>query len=103
MFGFEYAILLSSVLYILIKYVLHSIDSRAETQWENKAVLLLYTELMMSSSKVLLYATFMVVMLRIHTFPLFAIRPMYLSIRALKRAFKDVVLSRQAINNMNTL
>ncbi|XP_022698357.1 E3 ubiquitin-protein ligase synoviolin B-like [Varroa jacobsoni] len=102
-FGFEYAILLSSVWYILIKYVLHSIDSRAETQWENKAVLLLYTELMMSSSKVLLYATFMLVMLRIHTFPLFAIRPMYLSIRALKRAFKDVVLSRQAINNMNTL
>ncbi|XP_018493627.1 E3 ubiquitin-protein ligase synoviolin [Galendromus occidentalis] len=102
-FGFEYAILLSSVLYIFIKYVLHSIDSRAETQWENKAVFLLYTELMMSASKVMLYATFMVVMLRIHQFPLFAIRPMYLSVRALKRAFKDVVLSRQAIHNMNTL
>lgn len=53
--------------------------------------------------KVLLYAAFIMIMMRIHTFPLFAIRPMYLSMRALRKAFNDVRMSRKAIRNMNTL
>ena len=31
--------------------------------------------------KVVLYMMFMIIMIKIHTFPLFAIRPMYLSVR----------------------
>ncbi|XP_027489490.1 E3 ubiquitin-protein ligase synoviolin-like [Corapipo altera] len=44
-FGFEYAILLTMVLTIFIKYVLHSIDLQNENPWDNKAVFMLYTEL----------------------------------------------------------
>ena len=40
-------------------------------------------------------------MIRIYTLPLFAVRPMYLTMRAFKKAFNDVILSRRAINNMN--
>lgn len=42
-------------------------------------------------------------MIKIHTFPLFAIRPFYLTIRALQKAINDVIQSRRAINAMNNL
>lgn len=45
-FGFEYAILLTIILNILIKYAFHVNDFH-ELPWENKAVFLLYTELVM--------------------------------------------------------
>jgi len=102
-FGFEYAILMTVIVNIFIKYVLHTIDLHSETPWENKAVYLLHTELVMGFIKGVLYVTFMVIMIKIHTFPLFAIRPMYLTIRAFKKALNDVIMSRRAIRNMNTL
>ncbi|NXL84698.1 SYVN1 ligase, partial [Alectura lathami] len=44
-FGFEYAILMTMVLTIFIKYLLHSIDLQNENPWDSKAVYMLYTEL----------------------------------------------------------
>ncbi|XP_064622155.1 E3 ubiquitin-protein ligase synoviolin B-like [Lineus longissimus] len=102
-FGFEYAILLTVMMTILVKYILHSIDLQSEHPWENKAVYLLYTELVMGFIKVILYSAFMVIMIKVHTFPLFAIRPMYLTLRSFKKALNDVIMSRRAIRNMNSL
>ncbi|CAG0917125.1 unnamed protein product [Notodromas monacha] len=102
-FGFEYAILLTITTNISIKYILHTIDIESENPWEAKAVYLLHTELIVGFLKVVLYGLFMLIMARIHTFPLFAIRPMYLTTRAFKRALQDVIMSRRAIRNMNHL
>jgi E3 ubiquitin-protein ligase synoviolin len=49
-FGFEYAILLTIIINIAIKYALHTIDLNSENPWDNKAVFLLYTELVMGES-----------------------------------------------------
>uniref|UniRef100_A0A1I7XIK6 E3 ubiquitin-protein ligase hrd-1 n=1 Tax=Heterorhabditis bacteriophora TaxID=37862 RepID=A0A1I7XIK6_HETBA len=102
-FGFEYAILMTLVIHVTIKYVLHMHDLRTAQAWENKAVYLLYAELLINLIRCVLYGLFALVMLRVHTFPLFSVRPFYLSIRALHKAFNDVVLSRRAINAMNNL
>nr|XP_020451046.1 E3 ubiquitin-protein ligase synoviolin [Monopterus albus]XP_020451047.1 E3 ubiquitin-protein ligase synoviolin [Monopterus albus] len=102
-FGFEYAILLTMVLTTFIKYVLHTIDLQSENPWDNKAVYMLYTELFTGFIKVLLYIAFMTIMIKVHTFPLFAIRPMYLAMRQFKKAVTDAIMSRRAIRNMNTL
>lgn len=102
-FGFEYAILLTVIINIGIKYILHTIDLNSETPWENKAVFLLYTELIMGFFKVVLYIMFLAIMIRISMLPLFAFRPMYYTMRGFKKAFNDVILSRRAIRNMNTL
>uniref|UniRef100_A0A8C4QCL0 RING-type E3 ubiquitin transferase n=1 Tax=Eptatretus burgeri TaxID=7764 RepID=A0A8C4QCL0_EPTBU len=102
-FGFEYAILLTMVLTVVFKYILHSIDLRSTNPWENKAVFMLYTELCTGFIKVILYVAFMAIMIKIHTFPLFAIRPMYLTMRQFKKAATDAIMSRRAIRNMNTL
>ncbi|CAN9514701.1 unnamed protein product [Ophioblennius macclurei] len=102
-FGFEYAILLTMVLTTFIKYILHTIDLQSENPWDNKAVYMLYTELFTGFIKVLLYIAFMTIMIKVHTFPLFAIRPMYLAMRQFKKAVTDAIMSRRAIRNMNTL
>lgn len=102
-FGFEYAILITMIANIAIKYVLHAAEMRADTPWENKAVFLLYTELVIGFIRVVLYALFVIIMIRIYTLPLFAFRPMYYTARNFKKALNDVILSRRAIRNMNTL
>lgn len=80
-FGFEYAILITMVVNIAIKYALHSVDLNSENPWDNKAVFLLYTELIMGLIKVILYVSFVAIMVRIYTLPLFAFRPMYYTMR----------------------
>jgi len=102
-FGFEYAVLLTAVVHVFVKYALHAVDLHRANPWENKAVYLLYTELMLGGVKVVLYFLFLAIMIKVHTFPLFVIRPMYLTVREFKKALSDVVLSRRAIRNMNTL
>lgn len=64
-----------------MKYVLHFFDLYNENPWEDKAIYLLYTELIMGILKIILYLFFIAIMMKIHTFPLFAIRPMYLTLR----------------------
>ncbi|CAJ0589541.1 unnamed protein product [Cylicocyclus nassatus] len=102
-FGFEYAILMALVIHVTIKYILHMHDLRTAQAWENKAVYLLYAELLINLIRCVLYGLFAAVMLRVHSFPLFSVRPFYLSLRALHKAVNDVILSRRAINAMNNL
>nr|CAG4651715.1 EOG090X03TK [Triops cancriformis] len=102
-FGFEYSILVTMLLAVGLKYILHAIDLASDSPWENKAVYLLYSELIVGLVKVVLYVMFLLIMIRVYTFPLFAIRPMYLAIRSFKKALLDVVQSRRAIHHMNTL
>lgn len=80
-FGFEYAILITMIANITIKYVLHAAELRTDNPWENKAVFLLYTELVIGFIRVVLYVLFVAIMVRIYTLPLFAFRPMYYTMR----------------------
>lgn len=82
---FQYAILLVSVLSTVIKYVLHVIEIRTGEQWENKGVFMLYSDLVLGFFRLGLYMIFIIVMMKIHTFPLFAIRPMFIAMRYLTR------------------
>nr|CAD2180144.1 unnamed protein product [Meloidogyne enterolobii] len=102
-FGFEYAVLLTMVAHITINYLLHLHDLRSPHPWEMKAVYMLYVELFTSFLRCVLYLAFAVVMMKIHTFPLFAIRPFYLTVKSFRKAVNDVILSRRAINAMNNL
>merc|ERR1711976_247781 len=87
----------------MIKYIIHTIDLHGDNPWEGKNVCMLYAEVVIGFVKVILYLLFIMIMVRIYTLPLFAVRPMYLTMRSFKKAFNDVLLSRRAIHNMNTL
>jgi len=102
-FGFEYALLITLAANAAFKYVLHAVDVHSDTFWESKAVLLLYLEFFIGLCKALMYVIFLIIMVRTYTIPLFAFRPMYHTLRNFKKVFQDLVLSRRAIHNMNTL
>lgn len=80
-FGFEYAILMTMVINTAIKYIFHAAELRSDTPWENKAVFLLYTELIIGFTRVVLYVVFVILMVKIFTLPMFAFRPMYYTMR----------------------
>lgn len=80
-FGFEYAILITMVANVTIKYALHAAELRSDAPWDNKAVFLLYTELVIGLIRVILYVLFVIIMVKIYTLPLFAFRPMYYTMR----------------------
>ena len=67
------------------KYLLHTIDLQNENPWENKGIYMLYSDLVFGFLRVCLYFAFVGIMVRIHTFPLFAIRPIYMSLRFVLR------------------
>ncbi|KAI0979076.1 hypothetical protein GJ496_011865 [Pomphorhynchus laevis] len=102
-FGFEYAVLLISALSTAMKYCLYEIDRHSDHQWEDKGTFLLYADLVCGFFRVLVYSCFVVIMVKIYTVPLFIIRPMYLSLRALKKSINDVVQARRAILNLNSM
>jgi E3 ubiquitin-protein ligase synoviolin len=102
-FGFEYAVLMTMVFHIIIKYLLHTHDLQQNHPWENKAVYMLYAELFINFLRCLLYFAFFIIMMKIHTFPLFAIRQFYLTIRSFQKALNDVIQSRRAVHAMNHL
>lgn len=102
-FGFEYSILLTVVVNIVVKYILHTIYLQSENPWDNKPIVLLYTELIIGLFRVILYMCFVILMIKLFTLPLFTLRPMYYTIRDFKKAFHDIVMFRRAIKNMNTL
>jgi len=82
---------------------------------------MLYSDLILGFFRVVLYMIFMIVMMKIHTFPLFAIRPMFIAmkygiisfvcfliylflfLRAFRKSCNDVIESRRAIRNLNTM
>ncbi len=72
-----------TVISTAIKYLLHTIEIRTGEQWENKGVFMLYSDLILGFFRVVLYMIFMIVMMKIHTFPLFAIRPMFIAMKYL--------------------
>lgn len=62
-----------------------------------------YWKKLIALFQVCLYVAFVTIMVRIYTLPLFAFRPMYYTMRNFKKAFHDIIMSRRAISNMNTL
>ncbi|CAL8091906.1 unnamed protein product [Calicophoron daubneyi] len=101
--GVEYFVLMLSLFTISVRYVMHSIDSMREHPWDKKAMYLLYVDIIVGIVRLALYIEFTTIMWRLHPFPLFVARPIYTSVRALKKAIRDVIMSRWAIRYLNTV
>ncbi|KAF8562226.1 hypothetical protein P879_11112 [Paragonimus westermani] len=101
--GVEYVNLLVSLFSITVRYIIHSIDSMRDHPWDKKPMYLLYLDILVGFFRLLIYVDFTVLICVRHPFPLFVARPIYLSVRSLKKAIRDVLMSRRAIRYMNTV
>lgn len=99
----EYCVLFLSLCSTTVRYLMRVIDSAREHPWDRKAMYLLYADIIVGLLRLALYVHFTVAMWAIHPLPFFIARPIYLSVRALKKAIRDVRMSRRALRYMNTV
>lgn len=100
--GAEYYILLFDLISIVMRYAIQAYDSVQETHWDQKSLYLLYVDVIVGMLRVFFYTEFAPILWRHHPFPLFIIRPIYLSLRFLKKTIRNLVMSRRAIRLINS-
>jgi E3 ubiquitin-protein ligase synoviolin len=102
-YALEYAVLLLLALDVLGKYILHCIDRQSDNPWENKPIYKSYLEVVLGFFKVSAYFGFMLFMARVHIFPLYITRRLFVATKSFKKSIEDVIKSRRAIHNLNNL
>lgn len=100
-FCFEYAILLPSVFYIVLKYILHTTEIHREAPIVDKAIILLYGQITFNFIRIVLYVSYLTVMFRLYLLPAFAFRQIFNTMRNFTSALNDVISFKKAVCYMN--
>jgi RING-H2 zinc finger domain len=101
-FGFEYALLASSLFGMFIKYCLQTIELGLPTPWEEKTTYFSYVDLAQDFFKLVSYSGLVAVLVHYYGLPLHIIRDVYMTLRRFVERVKKLIRSRQAIANMET-
>ncbi|KAI8639723.1 hypothetical protein BD408DRAFT_471436 [Parasitella parasitica] len=103
MFGFEYTILICSILSVIGKYILNVIDMRTEQTWEGKSMYIFYLDLVTDFFKLVTYLVFFLYICLNYQLPLHIIRDVYVTFRSFIQKCRDLYRYRRATRNMNEL
>ncbi|KAI9498754.1 hypothetical protein BDB00DRAFT_754525, partial [Zychaea mexicana] len=103
MFGFEYTILICTILSTIGKYVLNVIDMRSEEPWEGKSMYVFYLDLLTDFLKLITYLIFFFFICYYYQLPLHIIRDVYVTFRSFIQKCRDLYRYRRATRNMNEL
>ncbi|KAL7311572.1 hypothetical protein PS15m_009314 [Mucor circinelloides] len=103
MFGFEYTILICSILSTIGKYILNVIDMRTEQTWEGKSMYVFYLDLVTDFFKLITYLVFFLYICLNYQLPLHIIRDVYVTFRSFIQKCRDLYRYRRATRNMNEL
>ena len=101
-FGFEYALLSSSLVGMFIKYCLQTYELSLETPWEDKITYFSYVDLALDFFKLVAYSGLVAVLVHYYGLPLHIVRDVYVTLRTFIERVKKLIRSRQAIANMET-
>lgn len=101
-FGFEYLILILSVITMTLKYIFHTIDLTSQQPWDNKTTFIMYTELTSSFIRLCLYLVLVAIMTQYIFVPLFALWPTYIAFRSFRYYFTVILLARKAVSNLRS-
>ncbi|KAI8575763.1 hypothetical protein K450DRAFT_136014 [Umbelopsis ramanniana AG] len=103
MFGFEYAILTSTIVSTIGKYTLNVIESRMDEPWESKSIFVFYLDLVTDFFKLITYMVFFAIICNFYGLPLHIIRDVYVTFRSFIQKCRDLYRYRRATRNMNEL
>ncbi|KAF7722395.1 E3 ubiquitin-protein ligase hrd1 [Apophysomyces ossiformis] len=103
MFGFEYTILICTMLSVVGRYILNVIDMRSEEPWENKSMYVFYLDLVTEFFKLITYLVFFLFICIFYQLPLHIIRDVYVTFRSFIQKCRDLYRYRRATRNMNEL
>ncbi|XP_010551063.1 PREDICTED: ERAD-associated E3 ubiquitin-protein ligase HRD1B-like [Tarenaya hassleriana] len=100
-FSFEYMILATTTISIMVKYVFYVSDMIMEGQWEKKPVYTFYLELIRDLLHLSMYICFFLVIFMNYGVPLHLIRELYETFRNFKIRVADYLRYRKITSNMN--
>jgi hypothetical protein len=103
MFGFEYTILICTILSTVGKYVINVVDMRTEEQWEGKSMYVIYLDLLTDFFKLVTYLVFFCIICYYYQLPLHIIRDVYVTFRSFVQKCRDLYRYHRATRNMNDL
>lgn len=101
LFGFEFLILLVSLIAIFLRYVLYVIDARMDGNWTNKFTYLFYLELISEICKLVIYLVFFMLIFTYYGMPLHIVRDLWMSIKNLQRRIASYFRYRKITANLN--
>ncbi|KAI8338654.1 hypothetical protein BC941DRAFT_512777 [Chlamydoabsidia padenii] len=103
MFGFEYTIMLCSILSSICKYIINVIDLRSQEPWEGKSMHVFFVDLFTDFFKLLTYVIFFVIICFYYQLPLHIVRDVYVTFRSFIQKCRDLYRYRRATRNMDQL
>ncbi|CDH56792.1 zinc finger protein [Lichtheimia corymbifera JMRC:FSU:9682] len=103
MFGFEYTILIWTMLSTMGKYIINVVDMRSEEPWEGKSMCVFYLDLFTDFFKLITYIVFFIFICYYYQLPLHIIRDVYVTLRSFIQKCRDLYRYRRATRNMNEL
>lgn len=103
LFGFEYALLLWTIICIAAKFCFNVVDTRLHDQWHNKAIYVLGAEFVEETQKFLTLIAFFVTIQAYYGVPLHILRRLIVSYRLFQKRFSEVVNYVRLARNMNQL
>ncbi|ANM59661.1 RING/U-box superfamily protein [Arabidopsis thaliana] len=100
-FTFEYMILATTTVSIIVKYAFYVTDMLKEGQWEGKPVYTFYLELVRDLLHLSMYLCFFLMIFMNYGLPLHLIRELYETFRNFKIRVTDYLRYRKITSNMN--
>jgi E3 ubiquitin-protein ligase synoviolin len=101
LFGFEYAILLVSVITTFFKYIVFIIDLRMDGRWQSKSSVLFYLEFTGDLLRLGLYLVFFMIICAYYGLPLHLIRELCVTFYHLRDRIIKFITYRRMTKNMN--
>ncbi|ETN23460.1 hypothetical protein PPTG_00056 [Phytophthora nicotianae INRA-310] len=101
LFGFEFLILLVTIVATFLRYVLYVVDSRMDGAWTNKFTYLFYLELVSEVTKLVVYLVFFMLIFTYYGMPLHIVRDLWISIKNLQRRIASYFRYRKITAHLN--
>ncbi|KAG1692992.1 hypothetical protein DVH05_024028 [Phytophthora capsici] len=101
LFGFEFLILLVTIIATFLRYVLYVVDSRMDGAWTNKFTYLFYLELVSEVTKLVVYLVFFMLIFTYYGMPLHIVRDLWISIKNLQRRIASYFRYRKITAHLN--
>ncbi|KAL3662225.1 hypothetical protein V7S43_012556 [Phytophthora oleae] len=101
LFGFEFLILLVTIIATFLRYVLYVVDSRMDGAWTNKFTYLFYLELVSEVTKLVVYLVFFMLIFTYYGMPLHIVRDLWISIKNLQRRIVSYFRYRKITAHLN--
>jgi len=102
LFAFEYVVLLSMMVSLSIKYVIHILDMRREGRWDSKGTYVFYLQLVTDLFQLFVYMIFFMIICAYYGLPFHIVRDLYVTFSNFKKRITQYLQYRRLTRLLRT-